>query len=131
GGVGSGDDYHHQEADAGGGDEEVAEGKVGLGRVFVIGGAEVYRHALSMPSCERILWTRVRREFECDTFFPDGVLETGGEQEGGTDGGEQLKGRWMRKSNEELQRWVGEEGVGDVKREGDVEFEVIMMEKER
>lgn len=104
-----------------------------LGRVFVIGGAEIYKHALEMECCERILWTRLRREWECDVFFPKGVLEVadrglggGGKGEGGESGG---KGRWVRRSREEMERWVGEEGVGGLRREGDVEFEVCMLER--
>ncbi len=120
------------------GEEEVEEGKeaeaVRLGRVFVIGGAEIYKLALEMESCERILWTRLRGEWECDVVFPKGVLPVvegevvgGGEGEGGEGG---LKGEWVRRSTEEMERWVGEEGVGGVKREGEVEFEVCMLERE-
>ncbi len=107
-----------------GGDGEAAW----LGRVFVIGGAEIYRLALEMECCERILWTRLRGEWECDVFFPRGFLP--GEGAGGEAEGEH-KGKWVRRSTEEMERWVGEEGVGGVKREGEVEFEVCMLERER
>lgn len=92
-----------------------------LGRVFVIGGAEIYRKVLGMGCCERILWTRVGGGWECDVWFPGGVLEEG---EGGGGG-------WVRRSGEEMERWVGEEGVGGVKREGEVVFETFMLERER
>ncbi|KAL2047138.1 hypothetical protein N7G274_001157 [Stereocaulon virgatum] len=95
-----------------------------LGRVFVIGGAEIYKSALEMECCGRILWTRVAGEWECDVFFPRGVLPVGG---GGSGGG---GGRWVVRSMGELERWVGEEGVGGLRREGDVEFEVRMVERE-
>ncbi|KAM0795649.1 dihydrofolate reductase-like domain-containing protein [Usnea florida] len=94
-------------------------GEKELGRVFVIGGAEVYRAALGMECCERILWTRVRGGWECDVWFPEGVLEGEG------------KGGGVRREREEMERWVGEEGVGGWKREGEVEFEVCMLERER
>lgn len=120
----------------GGGEREEWEEVPRLGRVFVIGGAEIYKHALEMECCERILWTRLRREWECDVFFPKGVLEVadgglggsgGGKGEEGESGG---RGRWVRRSTEEMERWVGEEGVGGLRREGEVEFEVCMLERE-
>ena len=42
------------------------EGQV-LGDVFVIGGASVYKQ--SIASCHKLYLTRVRKQFECDTFF--------------------------------------------------------------
>lgn len=41
--------------------------------VFVIGGAEIYKHALSMTN--RIYLTRVHEKYEADTFFPDLVKD--------------------------------------------------------
>lgn len=41
-----------------------------LGRVFIIGGARLYREAMASPRCARIHWTRVFAHFECDTFVP-------------------------------------------------------------
>lgn len=104
-----------------------------LGRVFVIGGAEIYKHVLGMKCCERILWTRLRGEWGCDVFFPEGVLQAGNEGEDARVedvGGQEKKGKWVRRSVEEMERWVGEEGVGGVKKEGEVEFEVCMLERE-
>ena len=106
---------------------------VQLGRIFVIGGAEIYKHALEMECCERIMWTRLRGEWECDVVFPKGVLPVGDEVvgDGQAEGGETgHKGKWVRRSTEEMERWVGEDGVGGVKREGEVEFEVCMLERE-
>jgi len=37
--------------------------------VFVIGGAEIYRQAISL--CDKIELTRVHQEFEADAFFPE------------------------------------------------------------
>jgi len=39
-------------------------------RVFVLGGAKIYRQALEMPGCRRIYMTRVLGRHECDAFFP-------------------------------------------------------------
>jgi dihydrofolate reductase len=41
-----------------------------LARVFIIGGAEVFRHALPLPSCRRVHLTRVEGRFGCDTHLP-------------------------------------------------------------
>ena len=107
-------------------------GRVALGRVFVIGGAQIYEQALRMECCERILWTKVGWEGECDIFFPGGVLDDEGEGKGGGEGergGEGKRGEWVKKSKEEMERWVGEEEVGGLRREGEVEFEVCMLER--
>lgn len=106
---------------------------VQLGRVFVIGGAEIYRHALEMECCERILWTRLGGEWDCDVSFPEGVLlieDEGDDARIEGVGEHETRKKWVRRSTEELERWVGEEGVGGVKREGEVEFEVSMLERE-
>ena len=39
-------------------------------KVYVIGGAAVYKAALESADCEQILLTRVFTEFPCDTFLP-------------------------------------------------------------
>jgi len=112
-----------------GGEGQERNGGVGvveLGRVFVIGGAEIYGHALRMVNCERVLWTRLGGEWECDTFFPEGVLRVEGAGDAGGDGR-----RWVRRGVGEMEEWVGEEGVGGVRREGEVEFEVVMLERGR
>ena len=51
--------------------------------------------------------------------------------------GEEVKGGkvgigsgWVVKSREEMEGWTGEEGAGGLRREGEVEFEVSMVERE-
>jgi dihydrofolate reductase/thymidylate synthase len=39
-------------------------------RVFVLGGGEIYREALSMPECRRAYVTRVEGRHPADAFFP-------------------------------------------------------------
>ena len=65
-------------------------------KVFVIGGAQIYREALQKVQAKRILLTRVLSEFECDTFFPITLGEDGKAQ------------GWVRRSQKELDDWVGE-----------------------
>lgn len=97
-----------------------------LGRVFVIGGASIYDQTMKMGNCERILWTRIHKEYECDVHFPgQGILGGLG------DAGEEGSRTWQQKSKEELREWCGEEGVGGVTMDGDVEFEVQMWERLR
>lgn len=94
-----------------------------LGRVFVIGGAEIYTTVLAMDCCERILWTRIEKEWECDVRFPNGVLVE--------EASDRQKGNWVRRSENELDNWCGEAGNGETKEEGGVEFKVEMWERKR
>jgi dihydrofolate reductase len=40
------------------------------GKVFVIGGGEIYRDAINHPSCTELWVTRVGASFDCDVTFP-------------------------------------------------------------
>lgn len=100
------------------------EEHIGLGRVFVIGGSEIYRHALEMANCERILWTRLAAEWECDVFFPKDILPTG--RKGDPDS---HSSTWSTRSDDELDSWAGERSASGLKKEEGVEFEVKMLEK--
>ena len=103
-------------------DEEGKEGgPLKLGRVFVIGGAEIYAAALGMPNCRRVLLTRVWTEFECDTFFPVRL--------GGGQGGKSAEG-WVQRSKQELDGWVGEVVPPGRREEKGVEWEFEMWERE-
>lgn len=88
-----------------------------LGRVFVIGGAQIYGAALEVPEAKRVLLTRVMGEFECDAFFP---LKLGG------DGGE---GQWAQVEKKGLDEWVGEEVEGGEIEENGTRYEFQMWEK--
>ena len=95
---------------------ESEQSLITLGRVFIIGGAQIYALALAArtpegdPLVDRILWTRLRGEWECDVKFPGGVLF---EEDWGKTG----EG-WVMKSEKEMDKWVGETSVGELKREG-------------
>lgn len=97
-------------------------GDLALGRVFVIGGAEIYDRALQMENCDRVLWTRLERDWECDVWFPGRKLLQG-ESGSGTE--------WVKRSNEYLDLWCGENGVGDRKEEGDVVWKIELWEREK
>jgi dihydrofolate reductase len=76
---------------------KVNEGKAApLGRVFVIGGAAIYKQALDMEQAKSILLTRVEGEWDCDTDFPvDVEVEQG----------------WERRDKKALDHFAGEDVV--------------------
>lgn len=86
-----------------------------LDSVFIIGGAQIYAQALKLSSCKRVLLTRIKKEYECDTFLPE--LEILGSEGSG----------WILKGEHERDDWVGEE-LGK-KGSGGEEWEVEMWER--
>lgn len=94
-----------------------------VGKVFVIGGGQIYGAALDLPKEEvrkRILLTRVLSpDFECDTFFPLELKE-------GQQGVEQ---DWVRTTKKELDEFVGEEVPEGVQVENGTEYEFQMWER--
>ena len=103
---------------------------VDVDRVFVIGGAEVYRLAFGHPGTNRVLLTEVRKlgeakdgeggggggnGFECDTFLQEFRSEGGG---------------WRRRGHGDLCAFVGDDVPIGVQVEGGVGFEYQLWEKE-
>lgn len=91
--------------------------KSDVGRVFIMGGAQIYDAALKMPQAKRVLLTSIEREFECDTFFP---VELKGERSAG----------WVRREKGELERWTGEEVIEGGQEEAGTKYEFQMWEKD-
>jgi dihydrofolate reductase len=89
-----------------------------VGKVFVIGGAEIYKAALEDMHTKRILLTRILTDFECDTVFPVVLSDDG-------------KGEWKKKTKEELDQWVGEEVPDGVQDENGVEYVFEMYERDQ
>lgn len=79
------------------------------GRIFVIGGAAIYDAALRLETAKNVLLTRVRNDFECDTFFPVALDNGDGEHS-------ESDGAWKRQSQEALSQFV-EESVEDNEQE--------------
>jgi dihydrofolate reductase len=102
-----------------------------LGRVFVIGGAQIYGAALRLREKQvgavvrRILLTRVMTDYECDVFFP---LELGGDEReiSSVETGEEV---WRRCPKEDLDAWVGESVPDGIQDENDTRYEFQMWEK--
>jgi dihydrofolate reductase len=90
----------------------------GVGKAFVIGGAEVYRAALDCANTKRILLTRVLTDFECDTFFPIAL------------GDSEKRGEWQKKTNAELDAWTGETVPEGTQKESGVEYVFEMYERD-
>ncbi|OLN93913.1 Dihydrofolate reductase 2 [Colletotrichum chlorophyti] len=91
-----------------------------VGKVFVIGGAQIYAAALEVPEARRVLLTKVLGEFDCDAFFPLRLDDDDKPQAGGA---------WEKKSKEELDAWVGEEVEGGEIEENGTRYEFQMWEK--
>ncbi|RYP04723.1 hypothetical protein DL764_004273 [Monosporascus ibericus] len=87
------------------------------GRVFVIGGAQIYGAALRLREARRVLLTRLMDDFECDTFFP---LELSESQAGGA---------WVKRSKEELDAWTGETVPEGIQEENGAKYEFQMWER--
>ncbi|KAE8856947.1 hypothetical protein PTNB29_08014 [Pyrenophora teres f. teres] len=86
-----------------------------LDKIFVIGGASIYKTALELPQMKRVLLTKINKEFECDTFFPINLEETT---------------FWKGRSREEVQEFTGEEVPEGGLEEQGVGFEFCMYERE-
>lgn len=92
-----------------------------LGRAFVIGGTSIYKSALQLPQTKHILLTRIDKDYECDTFFPEALDDN------------HASTGWQKKAHKELGEFVGEdvpsglisEKVGD----SDVQFEYQLYER--
>lgn len=87
----------------------------GYGRVFIIGGGEVYQEAMTWANCDRILFTEVHGEAETDVEFPV----------------EFRNGGWKRTSHEELQEFVGGEVLEGNIVEGGLSYEFQMWQNEK
>ncbi|KAL1880326.1 hypothetical protein Plec18167_003730 [Paecilomyces lecythidis] len=98
-----------------------------LGKVFVIGGGEIYTSSLRLSHeglQVRVVMTKVKRRntpegkeqaFECDTFFP--VDEMTPEQ------------GWREATADEVTDWVGETVSQDWKEDGDVAIQIVGYER--
>lgn len=89
-----------------------------LGRVFVIGGGQIYTSALEMKATKRILLTKVISDFECDTFFSLNLSDN-----------RDSAPQWVQRSKEELDSWAGETVPEGVQVENETSYEFQMWEK--
>jgi len=87
-----------------------------VGRVFVIGGAEIYKEAMGTESCDRILFTEVNGDVETDVDFPVDFRKDGS---------------WKRVDQEGLNKFVGEEVTKGEIIEGALSYEFQLWERQR
>ncbi|CAK7218734.1 hypothetical protein SBRCBS47491_003611 [Sporothrix bragantina] len=98
----------------------------GGGRVFVIGGAQIYAAALGLAEARRVLLTRVMSDFSCDTFFPLALgSPTSAEEAEKTASAP----KWVQRSRAEHAAWIGEEVPEEVQTENGTEYEFQMWER--
>lgn len=93
-----------------------------LGRVFVIGGGQIYASALERKEAKRVLLTKVMSDFECDTHFSLTLSDDDGVQ-GQSDPG------WVKKSKGDLDAWAGETVPEGVQVENGTDYEFQMWER--
>lgn len=93
-----------------------ASEQASAGTAFIIGGAEIYRQALELPNCNRILLTRILSDFETDVSFPV-VLNPN------------VTGSWKMSSKEELDKFVGEQTPDGVQVENGTRYLFEMWER--
>lgn len=101
-----------------------------VGRVFIIGGAQMYSLAFAHPAARWVLLTEVSKvgdgggsrsgddgndQFDCDTFLQEFREEGQG---------------WKRRGHDELCAFVGEDVPKGVQAEGEVGFEYQLWGKE-
>ncbi|KAG2176835.1 hypothetical protein INT44_007499 [Umbelopsis vinacea] len=81
-------------------------------RIFVIGGAQIYREAIKHANCTSILLTRIRSKVDCDTFFPeiDDSL-------------------YRLASHEELEKFVGEQVAEGIQTHKNLDYQFTMYVK--
>lgn len=87
-----------------------------IGKVFIIGGAEIYRIAIQERATKRILLTRILTDFDCDTFFPI-LLQENNDQ-------------WTKRDNGELDSWAGEDIPHGEQEENGIRYVFEMYERE-
>jgi len=85
---------------------EAARSRAHVERIFVLGGAEIYRQAIGLPGCRRLYLTRVLGRYPCDAFFPsipsrfrrEALLSEGADGEGASRLGYRIE-LWGRKQS--------------------------------
>lgn len=87
-------------------------------KIFVIGGAQLYRTALAHPDTERILFTSIGKEFDCDIAFPVDFR--------------QKDASWNQRPYAELHEWADIASADmppETEQEGDVTWQYQVWEK--
>lgn len=120
----------HQQQENGSGGVGSSTTSKAAGKVFVIGGGEIYAAALKLQEARRVLLTSVMDEFECDTHFPLALVSPSGEEEEkGGKGGKGAAEGWERQNKDALDAWTGEEVPNGIQEESGTRYEFQMWER--
>lgn len=66
-----------------------------MNRIFVIGGAQLYKAAMEHPRLNRILATVIYKDVDCDVFFPVRFRD------------QEFSSVWKKEKHSDLESWVG------------------------
>ncbi|KAJ2894198.1 hypothetical protein MKZ38_007838 [Zalerion maritima] len=91
-----------------------------VGRVFVIGGGQIYDAALTLPETRRVLLTSIFSDFECDTHFPIKFVSSSAPGHA----------EWQQRSKQDLDQWTGEQVPAGLQEENGTTYEFQMWERE-
>ncbi|KAG4303548.1 hypothetical protein PCANB_000204 [Pneumocystis canis] len=89
-----------------------------VNRIFVIGGAQLYKAAMEYPGLNRILATVIYKEIDCDVFFPVDFRNS------------QACLPWRKQDHSTLEAWVGSEVPRGKINENDLVYEFEMWMKD-
>lgn len=93
-----------------------------VSRSFVIGGSSLYQEALRVDACERVLLTKIQKEYDCNVFFPFDL-----------DGVNAMSKGWRRQEDARWAGWTGELEDGRPKepkrQEDDICYEFCLYER--
>nr|4IXF_X Chain X, Dihydrofolate reductase [Pneumocystis carinii] len=91
-----------------------SESSVQINRIFVIGGAQLYKAAMDHPKLDRIMATIIYKDIHCDVFFPLKFRD------------KEWSSVWKKEKHSDLESWVGTKVPhGKINEDGfDYEFEM-------
>ncbi|EMR11782.1 dihydrofolate reductase [Pneumocystis murina B123] len=72
-----------------------SENPIQVNRIFVIGGAQLYKAAMEHPRLNRIIATIIYKDVNCDVFFPVKFRD------------QELSSVWKKEEHSHLESWIG------------------------
>lgn len=88
--------------------------KQSVNKIFVIGGAEIYKVAADMPETKTLLITRIQSDHECDVFLDVKLQDR----------------MWTKCDKENLNRYVGEEVPEGLQEEAGTQYVFEMYKRD-
>ena len=103
-------------------DSNDLSGDVQVATCFVIGGASIYNEALKLEACNRVLLTKIRKQYDCDVHFP---IDVDGEANGHELWDRCSDRQWAEFTGE----WDGEQPKDTRRQEAGIDYEFCLYEK--